>query len=435
MPFLLVLLKINIVLSACYLLYRFFLRKLTFFNLNRAFLVASPMIAALAPFLSFTIYRQPPLPSSVQPLFIASAARSTALAVSGRDMTLIWATTGQTIFWVGVVFMAAVLLFRLGSLWVLFRNSGRILYQGNVIRVSPKGSNPFSFFQSIFLHPGSFNPEELAVIVAHEKVHIHQWHSIDMLLGALIRIGCWFNPLAWLLDKEIRKNLEFIADNKVLQQGVERRSYQLSLLSIATNGASLKLSTNFNFSHLKTRIYMMNLQRSSKRQLMKYGMSALLISGIVSGVSLSFGQQKVTPQVATDKVAQSKQAPASAPPAAPAAKTQTVQHNSRPGKPKNTATTSSPTGNEAIKTLPDDMTPREAILEQIKGIEVSRVAPPTPVVSNAPLIIVDGKVWEKSLIDIKPSTVASMSVLKDAPELAQYIDAAKNGVIVINSKK
>ena len=52
-----------------------------------------------------------------------------------------------------------------------------------------------------------------------------------------------------------------------------------------------------------------------------------------------------------------------------------------------------------------------------------------------PLIVLDGVIFKGSINDIDPTTIESMSVLKDATSLASYGSQAANGVIMITSKK
>ena len=56
--------------------------------------------------------------------------------------------------------------------------------------------------------------------------------------------------------------------------------------------------------------------------------------------------------------------------------------------------------------------------------------------SKDPLIIFDGKeISKKELDSIDPNTIESMSVLKNENAVAQYGEKAKNGVIIIQSKR
>lgn len=70
---------------------------------------------------------------------------------------------------------------------------------------------------------------------------------------------------------------------------------------------------------------------------------------------------------------------------------------------------------------------------QIRG-QKSISASSDPSVSQ-PLIVLDGVIFKGSINDIDPTTIESMSVLKDATSLASYGSQAANGVIMITSKK
>lgn len=100
--------------------------------------------------------------------------------------------------------------------------------------------SPFSFFYYIAYHLSSYQPEELKFIIEHEKIHGRQHHSIDVLLNQLLLILFWFNPLAWLYQKRILENLEFIADSEVSNSSAhQQRNYELTLLKVSTNYEAL----------------------------------------------------------------------------------------------------------------------------------------------------------------------------------------------------
>ncbi|HXB33266.1 MAG TPA: M56 family metallopeptidase, partial [Puia sp.] len=105
-------------------------------------------------------------------------------------------------------------------------------------------------------------------IILHEYVHIRQRHTVDILIAERICIVNWYNPFAWLIRYSIRQNLEFIADQQVLDKGVDRKGYQYHLLQVMGE-PRYRLANNFNFSSLKKRIVMMNKMRSAKLQLLK----------------------------------------------------------------------------------------------------------------------------------------------------------------------
>lgn len=107
-------------------------------------------------------------------------------------------------------------------------------------------------------------------VLLHERTHVRQWHSVDVLIGEVACILCWFNPFAWILRRELRVNLEFLADQSVVDKGHDARTYQYHLLALTYQGSVATLSNNFNVLPLKQRIKMMNKQRSKSIGRIKY---------------------------------------------------------------------------------------------------------------------------------------------------------------------
>jgi hypothetical protein len=93
-------------------------------------------------------------------------------------------------------------------------------------------SGPFSFFGWIFMNPAAVKEDEISEILTHEMAHVKQHHSVDVLLAEMVSICCWMNPFAWLLKREVRLNLEFLADRKVMEAGFATKSYQYHLLGL-----------------------------------------------------------------------------------------------------------------------------------------------------------------------------------------------------------
>jgi len=104
----------------------------------------------------------------------------------------------------------------------------------------------------------------------HEKIHIQERHTLDILLAELVVIVQWFNPFAWMYRKAVENNLEFLTDFQMLNKGTERETYQLNLLRVSVPQMPLNLTTNYNQSFLKKRIAMMNVKKSSASSSWKY---------------------------------------------------------------------------------------------------------------------------------------------------------------------
>ena len=142
---------------------------------------------------------------------------------------------------------------------------------------------PFSIGNSIFINQHLHNEEELKEIIRHEFIHVKQKHSIDTFVGEIICVLNWYNPFAWMIRRAIRNNLEFIADNKVLENGLDKKEYQRLLLKVI-GISQFSISTKFNFSSLKKRIAMMNKKQSAKTQLLRL----LLLLPVMTVILLAF---------------------------------------------------------------------------------------------------------------------------------------------------
>lgn len=160
------------------------------------------------------------------------------------------------------------------------------MINGICVKCLKNPSGPFSFFGWIFMNPTVVKENEMDEILTHELAHVKQKHSIDILIAEIISICCWINPFVWLIKREVRLNLEFLADKKVMEVGFSTKSYQYHLLGLAYNH-KYGLSNNFNFSHLKQRIIMMNKKKSNGAAHIKYALFtlpafALLVAGNIS---------------------------------------------------------------------------------------------------------------------------------------------------------
>ena len=174
------------------------------------------------------------------------------------------------IYFCGVILLFIRFIMQLTSI-ILLRIQCKVTeIQGVRVQILNKASGPFSFFHWIFVHPESHTQEELAEILTHEQTHAHQLHSADIMFSELICIACWFNPFIWLMKREIRNNLEYMADQRVLQTGYDYKVYQYHLLGLAHNKAAATLYNSFNVLPLKNRIKMMNKKRTKEIGRTKY---------------------------------------------------------------------------------------------------------------------------------------------------------------------
>ena len=270
MPALIIyLLKVNIALILFYLAYRFVLRWLTFYTLNRFFLVSGIIFASAYPFIDLSDIFIKHTEINDKLIVIVPDWSSVEKAVLPYASFNYWQLI-IAIFWLGVVTMAVRLTIQLISLYRIHRSSKPEVLNNYAFRRIKEKVNPFSFWQSIYLNPAQHPQKELEAILQHEKVHVEEWHTLDILLAELSVVFYWFNPGVWLMKQAVKENLEFITDLKVLNSGLDSKIYQYSLVQISTLPQSYSLANNFNFMSIKKRIMMMNKKQSSKIQVSRY---------------------------------------------------------------------------------------------------------------------------------------------------------------------
>ncbi|QIL42415.1 M56 family metallopeptidase [Pedobacter sp. HDW13] len=278
--FFLLLLKINLVLILFSATYYLVLRRLTFYSLNRAFLVFGIIFSSAYPFINLTDFLAG---RKSVPAFVPELNQQVSQLVKQNAVPFIWQIL-SILFYAGVVLMALRLLVQFISLYRMHQNSSPDKLSQYPVRILTEEVSPFSFWQTIYINPGLHKQEDLPNILAHEKVHVEQWHTLDIILAEICVVFYWFNPGVWLMKKAVRENIEFITDARILRKGIDKKAYQYSLLDVGALQPSVAIVNNFNLSDLKKRIKMMNAKRSSKVNLTRY----MLVLPVLLCVTLAF---------------------------------------------------------------------------------------------------------------------------------------------------
>ncbi len=290
-----------ILLSGCFLFYKWLLESETFFRLNRLTLLSGMVLAFCLPLIQVPeawSLRVPellnPRPAIEQGLNLLEeegnekAITSKPQSLENKeDSTLVSETyqvneekaRPQGISLIQLVFYAYLaglglfllnLLIQVGALfWQILRSPSYPDGPYRIVELSDEQA-PFSFANYIFINPARYDLDTYEQILQHEKVHIAQWHSLDLFMAELLLAFQWFNPFAWMYRKALENNLEFLTDARVLSQGVAPQAYQMSLLRVSVPQYPLRLTNSYNQSFLKKRIAMMNSKKSSLHALWKY---------------------------------------------------------------------------------------------------------------------------------------------------------------------
>lgn len=262
-----------------YLAYHFLLRKETFFNTNRWYLLAGLATVVTIPALVYRkviwiapvkkAYRELDLNQLLQ-MQQQSAVKAAPAVVQEAAIQINWFDVMAGIYLAGAAFFLIRFLVELVSLRKLLKGNC-IVKEGKFLLVdTQKIKSPFSFFNYIVYNSALLTPKELESIISHEKVHSSQRHSLDMVLSQLFCAAFWFNPFAWLYRKSISQNLEFIADAGAIKHIQDREAYQKTLLKITMQPECIAITNHFYQSLIKKRIVMLNKKQSSKSRSWKY---------------------------------------------------------------------------------------------------------------------------------------------------------------------
>nr|WP_294949782.1 M56 family metallopeptidase [uncultured Mucilaginibacter sp.] len=282
--------KVNMALLLFCAGYYLVLRHLTFYSLNRVYLITAIIFASIYPKIDLTAFaqRHENIAAPVQSVILNWQAPAAKLVkpLAQPDYWQ-WATV---VFWAGAALLAFRLLMQLFSLLKLHRRSTSANVLNHEVRLISGEAAPFSFWRSIYVNPANHSAADLKAILLHEQVHVNGWHTIDILLAELSSIFYWFNPGVWLMKKAVRENIEFITDRKILNKGIDTKAYQYSLVNVSFNATTPGIVNHFNISTIKKRIIMMNAKRSSRVNLTRY---AFIVPAVALLLVFSFSNAAV----------------------------------------------------------------------------------------------------------------------------------------------
>ena len=287
-------LKLSISLAVVYLFYHFVLRKLTFYTWNRWYLLGYSFLSFFIAFFNITPLFQSGLlnynkavqlvPSidfySWQYFYRQNRSSISQSTWSNWSLCLFIVATGAVVLSLRLIIQYFSFLKIRRKAELLSENETKIYHvEADII--------PFSFGNSIFINKQLHSVDELQEIVRHEFVHVKQKHSVDILWSEMLCIVNWYNPFSWLLKRSIRQNLEFIADSKVLENGMNKKEYQYLLLKVIGNN-HFSIAPKFNFSSLKKRIAMMNKMKTARMHIVKF----LFILPLVAVLLIAFRKKE-----------------------------------------------------------------------------------------------------------------------------------------------
>ncbi|MGY3794015.1 M56 family metallopeptidase [Aquimarina sp. 433] len=288
------LLQILIFQSLFLLVYDVFHKKDTFFNWNRLYLIVTPFLSLILPFIELDF-----LTSSSTEIVVTNIELSiivpTEKIIFNTNVTRTDAgTNGIQINWWIVTYLAGVLLSFINLLLKfhklhILRNVSHISKSFNQkIVILPNSMHAFSFWNTIFIGD-SLTEEEKQHIISHELVHVNHKHTIDQIGIELLKILLWWNPLVYIYQARITLLHEYIADAITIHK-VNQKNYIEQLLNSAFQTEKITfINQFFNQSLIKKRIFMLQKSQSKSIAKFKYLLLIPVLTGILTYTSCKDG--------------------------------------------------------------------------------------------------------------------------------------------------
>lgn len=261
------------------IIYDVFLRKETFFNWNRAYLLITAVLSILIPFIKIERIKTI-MPEAfvirLPEVIIGEVAQTNALTpeitnLAGISIEQEPVSIWNIVLFSGMCLASLILLYKIVKLMVLFYKHPKRWSNDLLIVTLFKSTSAFSFFHYVFLGE-AIHPKDQPSILEHESVHVKQKHTLDLLFFELLRIAFWFNPLVYMYQNRISELHEFIADAKAVKHQSKVTYYNNLLAQVFETQQFSFVNPFFKQSLIKKRILMLSKTKSKQIHIIKYAL-------------------------------------------------------------------------------------------------------------------------------------------------------------------
>lgn len=279
--FLVYLIKSALCLALLYLPYTILLRKEQWHQQNRIFLLALIMVSFLVPLsqeqwfdgIRDTWYMTEESHVGLTNGSVHSEILMPEIVITNKKETPFWILACAVIYFIGLIVSVCIRICQYirmrhsmfhGCLWQEELSGGMTLY------CHARAISPCSWMHSIAISEEDLDSDAGKAILMHETAHVVYGHTYDTLLILAVETLTWFNPVIWIIERDLRCIHEYQADNYVLNHGIKTKSYQLYLIKKAVGSRLHSFANGLNQSTLKKRITMMCNKKSKKWAAVKY---------------------------------------------------------------------------------------------------------------------------------------------------------------------
>lgn len=273
--------------------YKLFLEKENIHFVKRFYLLFSLVFAFSIPLITLTyeaevISQSETVSEITTPLLIVPETEITQESVDYLPIIL-WIVYGIGVLVFGFRFIRNVI-----AISKKIRTNERLKEPSHINVLLSSSIIPHTFLSYIFVPKKEFQnkniPEE---VLLHEKTHVQQKHTLDILFVEVLQVIFWFNPLFIFIKRSIKLNHEFLADQSVLKQRFSIQNYFELLLNYPNSSNQAVLSSPINYSLTKKRLQMMTKEFSKKRTMLKL----VTLAPVLSLCVLFFNNEIVAKEV------------------------------------------------------------------------------------------------------------------------------------------
>lgn len=259
-----IILKIILCSSLLLAVYYWFLQKEKMHQFNRFYLLFSLIFSYTVPFISIKTEN----PKPVSRLQKTIEATQQVLDLTPKQESFNWINLVWIIY--GIVTLIFLTKFIVSIIKIKNLKGEKIVYQNYNVLITKENISPFSFLNTIYLSNNYLINNKIDLrIFLHEKSHLEQKHSIDLLFIEILKAFTWFIPSIYFYKKAIITNHEFLADEYVLKIDFNVKDYQNLILDEIISTQNYNLTHTFNFKNTKKRFIMMNTKKSKLTTLKK----------------------------------------------------------------------------------------------------------------------------------------------------------------------
>ena len=248
-----------------FVVYDLLLKSETFFQWNRFYLLSTFIISLVLPWIELDFFSKGILNEAEYLIWeLQEIVLTKELGLSSPGSAIPY----KVLFILGALVMTVVFVYKLHRIRALWKTS-KISHHPSYTKVVMQDSMAsFSFFKLLFIGD-AISKEKESQILAHELVHIKQWHSLDLLFFEAMRIVFWFNPMTYLFQNRVAEVHEYIADS-LTSTGKAREQYELLLSQVFQTKNISFTNQFFKESLIKKRIVMLKKEKSSQIRLFRY---------------------------------------------------------------------------------------------------------------------------------------------------------------------